>query len=45
MAYRIWHVDADKTRRVIGWTESKRDALATCRTIPDAEWEDTSDED
>ena len=44
MAYRIWH-EIDGTRKVIGWTENRRDALATCRTIPDATWEDTANEE
>lgn len=44
MAYRIWATINDR-RFVIGWTESKRDAMATVRTIPDSTFEDTANDD
>lgn len=44
MRYRIW-VTVDGCRMALGWTDSKRDALATCRTISGASWEDTADEE
>lgn len=44
MRFRIW-LEIDGTRKAVGWTDSKRDAMATCRALPGATWEDTIDEE
>lgn len=44
MRYRIW-IEIDGVNETVGWTDSKRDALATCRTLPGSTWEDTINEE